>query len=232
MSATVRMCERTRAAKMPCEALVDEVVEAHGGLDIFFANAGISGGFATIAEQTEADWAEILRVNLIGPFLAIKYAGPAIAARGGGSIICTASVAGLRSGAGRRSLFGVKGRRNQPRSECGTAAVGLGRAGERHLPRPDRDRHDPAALRAGPRATGREERLGELNPLQRGGEPQEIAQAALYLASNEASYVNGTAWWSTAGCRAVTRPPTGSTSGCFRPSASPAAAPRHERSRP
>jgi len=43
------------------------------------------------------------------------------------------------------------------------------------------------------RATGREERLGELNPLQRGGEPQEIARAALYLASEEASYVNGTA---------------------------------------
>src|SRR5438270_732626 len=44
-----------------------------------------------------------------------------------------------------------------------------------------------------PRATGREERLGELNPMQRGGEPVEIARAALYLASDEASYVNGTA---------------------------------------
>ena len=80
--------------------LVQRVVEQHGGLDIFFANAGISGGFASIAEQTETDWAEILRVNLIGPFLAIKYAAPAMARRGGGSIICTASVAGLRAGAG------------------------------------------------------------------------------------------------------------------------------------
>src|SRR6476469_8997542 len=80
--------------------LVNEVARDHGGLHIFFANAGISGGFATIAEQTAADWAEILRINLIGPFLALKYAGPVIAKRGGGSIICTASVAGLRSGAG------------------------------------------------------------------------------------------------------------------------------------
>src|SRR4051795_5391808 len=80
--------------------LVDDVVTAHAQLDIFFANAGVSGGFASIAEQTAADWAEILRVNLIGPFLAIKHAAPLMNVRGAGSIICTASVAGLRSGAG------------------------------------------------------------------------------------------------------------------------------------
>src|SRR3954451_18790009 len=49
--------------------LVEEVVAQHGGLDIGFANAGISGGWATISEQTADDWADILRVNLIGPFL-------------------------------------------------------------------------------------------------------------------------------------------------------------------
>ena len=62
----------------------------HGGLDIFFANAGISGGLASIFEQSAEDWQEILRVNLIGPFLAIKHAAPAMKERGGGSIICTA----------------------------------------------------------------------------------------------------------------------------------------------
>ena len=80
--------------------LVDQAVREHGGLDVFFANAGISGGLASIAEQTAEDWAEILRINLIGPFLAVKHAAPAMQKRGGGSIICTASVAGLRSGAG------------------------------------------------------------------------------------------------------------------------------------
>jgi NAD(P)-dependent dehydrogenase (short-subunit alcohol dehydrogenase family) len=80
--------------------LIDQAVRDHGGLDVFYANAGISGGLASIFEQSPEDWQEILRVNLIGPFLAIKHAAPVMKERGGGSIICTASVAGLRSGAG------------------------------------------------------------------------------------------------------------------------------------
>ena len=172
--------------------LVEQVAGDHGGLDIVFANAGISGGFATIAEQTEADWAEILRVNLIGPFLAIKYAGPVIARRGGGSIICTASVAGLRSGAGGAAYSASKaGVINLVQN----AAQQLSGSGVRV------NAICPGLIETGmtrplyelARATGREERLGELNPLQRGGEPLEIARAALYLASDEASYVNGTA---------------------------------------
>ena len=58
--------------------LIDDTVARHGGLDIVFANAGISGGFDGIFEQSAADWAEILRVNLIGPFLATRLA-PALA---------------------------------------------------------------------------------------------------------------------------------------------------------
>src|SRR3954453_24215617 len=64
------------------QRLIEDVVHTHGGLDIVFANAGISGGLASISEQTADDWAEILRINLIGPFLAIKYAAPALRARG------------------------------------------------------------------------------------------------------------------------------------------------------
>ncbi len=81
-------------------ALIAATVDRCGGLDVMFANAGVSGGAAALFEQDAADWQRILQTNLIGPFLAIKYAAPAIARRGGGSIICTASVAGLRSGAG------------------------------------------------------------------------------------------------------------------------------------
>jgi len=173
-------------------SLVEQVARDHGGLDIVFANAGISGGFASIAEQTAQDWAEILRVNLIGPFLAIKHAAPLMKLRGGGSIICTASVAGLRSGAGGAAYSASKaGVINLVQ----TAAQQLSGSGirvnaicpgliETGMTRPI---YDVA------RAAGKERSIGKLNPLDRGGEPEEIARAALFLASDESSYVNGTA---------------------------------------
>jgi NAD(P)-dependent dehydrogenase (short-subunit alcohol dehydrogenase family) len=172
--------------------LVEETVAEHGGLDIFFANAGISGGWATISEQTAADWSEILRVNLIGPFLAVKYAGPLIARRGGGSIICTASVAGLRSGAGGAAYSASKA---GVISLVQTASQQLYGSGVRV------NAICPGLIETGmtkgiydmARAAGQENRIGEINPLNRGGEPKEIAHAALFLASDESSYVNGTA---------------------------------------
>lgn len=171
--------------------LVDAAVSEHGRLDIFFANAGISGGFASIAEQTAADWAEILRINLIGPFLAIKHAAPLMKERGG-SIVCTASVAGLRSGAGGAAYSASKaGVINLVQ----TAAQQLGGSGIRV------NALCPGLIETGmtkpiyemARASGQEGRIGELNPLRRGGQPSEIAQAALFLASDESSYVNGAA---------------------------------------
>jgi NAD(P)-dependent dehydrogenase (short-subunit alcohol dehydrogenase family) len=172
--------------------LVEQVAREHGGLDIFFANAGISGGFATIREQTAEDWAEILRVNLIGPFLAIKYAAPVIASRRGGSIICTASVAGLRSGAGGAAYSASKaGVINLVQTACQQLAGSGVRVNaicpgliETGMTKP---MYDLARQR------GQEQRIGELNPSRRGGEPEEIARAALFLASDDSSYVNGAA---------------------------------------
>ena len=174
------------------ERLVEQTVADHGRLDIMFANAGISGGFASIFEQSSDDWAEILRVNLIGPFLAIKYAAPHMKKAGGGSIIATASVAGLRSGAGgpaySASKAGVVNLVKVAATQLAGANIrvnaicpGLIETGMTELI------YDRA------RSKGQEEQLGRLNPLKRGGEPIEIAQAALFLASDESSYVNGQA---------------------------------------
>ncbi len=95
--------------------LVDHAVAKHGGLDIVFANAGISGGLTSIFEQTAEDWAEILRINLIGPFLAIKHAAPHPegARRRVDHLHRQRRRASL--GRGRRGLFGLQGRRDQPR---------------------------------------------------------------------------------------------------------------------
>ncbi|MCL6728629.1 SDR family NAD(P)-dependent oxidoreductase [Sphingomonas hankyongi] len=196
--ATVVGADVTEGADMACDAgseeqvrgLIDRVSRDHGGLDIFFANAGISGGFASISEQTAEDWAEILRINLIGPFLAIKYAAPVMKDRGGGSIICTASVAGLRSGAGGAAYSASK-----------AGVINLVQTAAQQLSGTNIRVNAicPGLIETGmtkpiydmARDRGQEHRIGELTPLQRGGEPIEIARAALFLASDEASYING-----------------------------------------
>jgi len=174
------------------EALVAHTLRDHGGLDVFFANAGISGGFASIFEQDADDWAEILRVNLIGPFLAIKYAAPAMKERGGGSIVATASVAGLRSGAGGPAYSASKAGVINLVKVAATQLVGANIRVNAIC---------PGLIETGmteliyerAKAKGQESEIGRLNPLKRGGAPIEIANAALFLASDEASYVNGQA---------------------------------------
>ncbi|QDP19023.1 SDR family NAD(P)-dependent oxidoreductase [Sphingomonas xanthus] len=174
------------------EALVEHTVRDHGGLDIFFANAGISGGFDGIFDQDAADWAEILRVNLIGPFLAVKYAAPAMKARGAGAIVATASVAGLRSGAGGPAYSASK-----------AGVINLVKVASTQLAGANIRVNAicPGLIETGmtefiyerARSRGQESEIGKLNPLKRGGEPAEIAQTALFLASDEASYINGQA---------------------------------------
>ncbi|HEX4737265.1 MAG TPA: SDR family NAD(P)-dependent oxidoreductase [Allosphingosinicella sp.] len=174
------------------QALIDRAVREHGGLDIFFANAGISGGLASIFEQSPEDWEQILRTNLIGPFLAIKYAAPHLKDRGGGSIICTASVAGIRAGAGGPAYSASKAGVINLVKVAATQLAGANiRANaicpgliETGMTRPIYDNA---------RAAGKEELIGHLNPMKRGGQPEEIARAALFLASDDSSYVNGQA---------------------------------------
>jgi NAD(P)-dependent dehydrogenase (short-subunit alcohol dehydrogenase family) len=141
-----------------------------------------------IFDSSEEDWLEVLRVNLIGPFLAIKYSAPVMNQRGGGSIICTASVAGLRAGAGPAPYSASKaGLINLVQSGCQTlCGTGIrvnaicpglvATAMTRHL-------YDEIGAPA--------KELTELIPAQRGGEAQEIAAAALFLASDASRYVNG-----------------------------------------
>ncbi len=171
--------------------LMTLVLSRYGRLDVVHANAGVSGGGRGLFEQTAVDWSDVLQTNLIGPFLAIKHSAPLLQ-RQGGAIVCTASVAGLRSGAGgpaysaskagvislvqvaAQSLTGTGVRVN---AVCpGLIETGMTRA-----------------IYEGARAAGKEDRIGQLNPLRRGGDADEVAQAVVFLASPAASYINGQA---------------------------------------
>ncbi|MAS41685.1 MAG: oxidoreductase [Rhodobacteraceae bacterium] len=173
--------------------MVAHACARQGGLDVMVANAGISGGFAGLFEQSAEDWASLLRVNLIGPFLAIKHGGRAmIDADRAGAIVCTASVAGLRAGAGgpaySASKAGVINLVQVAAQQFAWTGIrvnavcpGLIETGMTRVI------YDAA------RAKGREGGIGQLTPLKRGGEPGEIAEAIAWLASDAASYVNGQA---------------------------------------
>jgi NAD(P)-dependent dehydrogenase (short-subunit alcohol dehydrogenase family) len=170
--------------------LIEIASREHGGLDIFFANAGISGGLASLFEQSPDDWDEILRVNLIGPFLAIKHAAPVMKERGGGSIICTASVAGLRAGAGGPAYSASKAGVISLVAVAATQLCGVNIRVNAICPGLiETGMTQPIYDMA--RSAGKQDMIGHLNALKRGGEPAEIAHAALFLASDDSSYVNG-----------------------------------------
>ncbi len=172
--------------------LVECCLSELGGLEVAFANAGIAGSLTPVTELAVEEWRAVLEVNLIGPFLLIKHAAPPMRAAGGGSILCTASVAGIRSGAGPSPYSASKA---GVISLVRTAANQLAGTGIRV------NAICPGLIETGmtrplfelARAAGKEGRIGQLNPLRRAGRPEEVAAMALFLASDESSYVNGQA---------------------------------------
>jgi NAD(P)-dependent dehydrogenase (short-subunit alcohol dehydrogenase family) len=173
--------------------LVATALASHGALDIAFANAGIIGDMGGIFDIDAAAWAETLRVNLIGPALMVKHAGKAMVDQGrGGAIVLTASVAGLNSGAG-------------------PAAYSASKAGVINLAKTAAQQFTSAGVRVNAICPGLTEtgmtkptfdyarekdvmhKVGQLNPLKRAAQPEELANVALFLASDQASYVNGQA---------------------------------------
>jgi NAD(P)-dependent dehydrogenase (short-subunit alcohol dehydrogenase family) len=177
----------------------DDVIRAvnvagdyYGGLDVMFANAGISGGMANIFDTDVALITEVLRINLIGPYLAIKHAAPKIAERGGGAIVLTASVAGIRSGAGSPAYSA---------SKAGVINLAMVSAQQLSGSNVRVNAICPGLTETGmtkptfdyARSADKMDRVGRLNPLRRGAQPEELAKVAAFLASDDASYVNGQA---------------------------------------
>ena len=172
------------------EALVNTTVSTYGRLDCAHNNAGIAGKSFTVADDTEENWDRILAINLKGVWLCMKYQVSVMLKQGGGAIVNTASDAGLigvkRTGAYVASKHGVVGLTK-------TAALEYAKAGIRVnavCPGPiDTPMLQKGAMR-NPKIL---EKMVAAQPNGRLGKPEEIAEAALWLCSDAASFVTGLA---------------------------------------
>ncbi len=176
-----------------CERAVRQTLAAFGRLDVLFNNAGITRR-ANVVDTSEADWDAVMAVNVKSIFLMSKYAVPVMAEQGGGSIINAGSGWGLVGGKDAVSYCAAKG-----------AVVNMTRAmAVDHGPQQIRVNSvcpgdtDTAMLRDEAAQLGLAEtalvEAGNARPLMRVGQAEEIAQVVLFLASDRASFVTGSAY--------------------------------------
>lgn len=172
---------------------VAEAVERWGRLDVMFNNAGFGGARGPIETISEDDFDITIDVLVKGVFFGIKHAAPQMKTQGGGSIINTASVAGLQAGEAPHLYSMAKAAVIHL-----TTSVAL-ELGQDHI----RVNAICPGVIATPLAVGRRsvsdeqvdrmrDKLGRYQPIGRIGEPEDIAHAALYLASDLSSFVTGT----------------------------------------
>ena len=175
-----------------CRSAVDRTVKEFGGIHILFNNAGIIRR-ASVVEISEEDWDAVMAVNVKSIFLMCREVIPIMRRAGGGSIINTASGWGLAGGARAAAYCASKG---AVVLMTKAMAIDHGRQNIRVNCLCPGDT-DTAMLRSEARQLGEAENrfLSESakRPLGRMGRPEEIAQGALYLASDAASFVTGTA---------------------------------------
>ena len=171
---------------------VQHCVDSFGGIDGIYANAGVGGGGKPMLELSVEDWQRTLSVNTIGVFLCVKHAAPKFIAQGNGSIVCTASVAGLRANAGGVDYSASKAGVISIAQTVAYQLYGTGVRINAICPGLiETGMTKPAFDRA--RERGTEERIGQINPTARYGNPPEIGEMACFLLSDRASYVNGQA---------------------------------------
>ncbi|KAI9489356.1 hypothetical protein BDB00DRAFT_618770 [Zychaea mexicana] len=179
--------------------IVAEAMEMFGRLDVYFANAGMSLPRVRLEDADESSFMEVVRVNSLSAFLALKIAGKAMEETGkggkemsGGSIICTASVAGIRSGAGPPEYSAAK---SAVINLCQTSAYQYAGTNVRT------NAICPGIIETGmtvktfdyAKSRGSSNKIGQLNPTRRYAVPSEVAAVVAFLASEEASYINGQA---------------------------------------
>jgi len=171
-----------------CRAVVVATAERFGGLDVLLYGAADSDTPATVLEMDEAAWDRVIRVNLTGAFLMVKAAIPAMIARGGGSVILIASQLGRVGSPGRPAYCATKGALIQLAKVLAAdhAAHGIrantlspGAIETRRMLRRYKDMDEARKV------------MGPKHLLNRLGRPDEIARAAVYLASDASAFMTG-----------------------------------------
>jgi len=172
-----------------CRAMVERALAAYGRLHVAFNNAGVGASGFAVADEEEVAWNRLIDINLKGIFLAMKYEIPAMSAAGGGAIVNTASVAGL---VGERGIGAYAASKHGVVGLTRTAAldyIGQGIRINAVCPGATRTRiladwfQDPKV----------EALILSRHPIGRIAEPEEIARAVLFLASDDASFIVGQA---------------------------------------
>jgi len=166
------------------ERMVKATVDTYGRIDILFNNAGIMGTFGSTEKTTEEKWDLIMNINLKGIFLGSKYAIPVMLNQGGGVIINTGSFVGIdaltRLAAYTASKAGVIGLSKAMAMEYGGRKIRVNCICPGGI-------HTPMTAPAG----SGEPPILPGQPIRRQGQPEDVAHAALYLASDDSSYVTG-----------------------------------------
>ncbi len=180
------------AAEGEVKQLIELALDTYSAIDIICNNAGITGQLSGIQDQDGEDWQKVYAVNVLSAVYTIKYAAKHMQERRSGAIVNTASVAGIRSGAGGNAYSASKAALI---NFTQTAACDLGGFNIRV------NAVCPGLIETGmtkpvfdmAREIGKFEKLGSRCELRRYGRPEEVAAAILFLASDEASYITGQA---------------------------------------
>ncbi len=164
----------------------------YGGLDIFLANAGIEGDVAPLVDYDEARFDQVMNVNVKGVFLGLQSAIPALHKRGGGSIVITSSIAGVRGAPGiaayATSKHAVIGLMRSAAKECAAMNIRVNTVNPSPVETP--------MMRRIEQGISEDVEQVKLNvaqdiPMNRYAEPEDIARVMLFLASDESSWVTG-----------------------------------------
>ena len=178
------------------EAAIGRVGEAWGALNVLVASAGISLA-KPVADMALAEWRRVIAVNLDGIFLGTKHAVAAMRRGGGGSIVLVSSASGIKAGAGASAYAASKAAVRQfaraVALECGAQGIRVNTVlpGGVKTPLWRTMEFWQDLLREHGSEEKVWEALGAATPLRRFAEPEEIAQAILYLASDAAKFVTG-----------------------------------------